>query len=713
MNFEWLASPRGLPPSVPARAPWLITALALAVLLASATPAAEAKKGKSFTGTNKADRINGTGGDDRINGKGGNDKLNGKGGKDKIKGGSGKDAIKGASGNEKVNAGSGNDKVAGGSGKDKLSGSSGKDSLKGGGSNDRLVGGTEADSLSGGGGKDYLDAADGAADRSVNGGGGADTCRVDSADEAVTKGCETVDVVDPPPPPPPPPTNRPLTVTQSSFECTPGGAECTFSAGGANADTANGTVAGGGGVSNVNGTATANTANGNWTAEGTAACTADGTLRFTFGTESATVNATCPPDEPNPDPLTVTQDNTSCLPPVGPLPSACTVALVGTGADESSGTVTADGGVTINTPIVAGAEPSGNWTANGSGVTCTADGNLTVTFGAETVQVPVDCPDGDGDDNGPLAVTAGDPVTCSPAISQPPLPPVPGACTIVLAGTGADADSGSITADGGVSNLTGPPPSASGGNWAYSGGASCTADGTLTVTFGSESVQVTVECPVIGGGGGGGGGEGPLAVTAGDPVTCTAAVSRDPLPPIPGVCTIALAGTGADTNSGTVTPGGSVSNVTGAPPSAQNGNWLFSGGASCTGNGTLTVTFGAESVVVTVNCPVVSGGGGGGGGNGPLAITAGSPVNCTPPVVQPPLPTIPGLCEIALVGSGADAASGTITPTGGVANVTGAPPSASGDGSWAATGGASCTADGALLITFGTESVIAPVNCGP
>ena len=80
-------------------------------------------------------------------------------------------------------------------GNDRIKGRRGRDRLSGGPGSDRLSGGPGRDRLSGGRGADRLNAVDGRRDRVVNGGPGKDVCRVDAADKANTKGCETVKIV--------------------------------------------------------------------------------------------------------------------------------------------------------------------------------------------------------------------------------------------------------------------------------------------------------------------------------------------------------------------------------------------------------------------------------------------------------------------------------------------------------------------------------------
>jgi hypothetical protein len=72
----------------------------------------------------------------------------------------------------------------------------------------------------------------------------------------------------------------------------------------------------------------------------------------------------------------------------GSTAPTCLFTLSGTGADGLVGTVTGSGGVTGlgGSAVVTGED----WSAAGL-YGCTADGGLTVTIGAESVTVPIDC----------------------------------------------------------------------------------------------------------------------------------------------------------------------------------------------------------------------------------------------------------------------------------------------------------------------------------
>jgi hypothetical protein len=106
----------------------------------------------------------------------------------RMPGTAGADRIVGTAKADVIKSGAGNDRIRGGGGSDRLSGGRG---------NDRLAGGSGRDRLSGGRGADRLNAVDGRADRLVMGGPGRDVCRVDPADEAKVKGCETVKIIKP------------------------------------------------------------------------------------------------------------------------------------------------------------------------------------------------------------------------------------------------------------------------------------------------------------------------------------------------------------------------------------------------------------------------------------------------------------------------------------------------------------------------------------
>ena len=79
-------------------------------------------------------------------------------------------------------------------GSERIVGTAKADVIKARGGNDRVKGGRGRDRLWGGRGADRLNAVDGLRDRLVRGGPGRDICRIDAADRANTKGCETVKI---------------------------------------------------------------------------------------------------------------------------------------------------------------------------------------------------------------------------------------------------------------------------------------------------------------------------------------------------------------------------------------------------------------------------------------------------------------------------------------------------------------------------------------
>jgi hypothetical protein len=85
-------------------------------------------------------------------------------------------------------------RVLGTKGSDRIVGTARADVIKARGGNDRVKGGRGRDRLWGGRGADRLNAVDGLRDRLVRGGPGRDVCRIDRADRANTRGCETVKI---------------------------------------------------------------------------------------------------------------------------------------------------------------------------------------------------------------------------------------------------------------------------------------------------------------------------------------------------------------------------------------------------------------------------------------------------------------------------------------------------------------------------------------
>ena len=85
-------------------------------------------------------------------------------------------------------------RIVGSRGAEALVGSAKADVIKGGPGNDRVKGGRGKDRLYGGRGADRLNAVDGMRDRAIRGGPGRDICRIDPADRASVRGCETLKI---------------------------------------------------------------------------------------------------------------------------------------------------------------------------------------------------------------------------------------------------------------------------------------------------------------------------------------------------------------------------------------------------------------------------------------------------------------------------------------------------------------------------------------
>jgi Ca2+-binding RTX toxin-like protein len=141
-------------------------------------------------GTTGPDVLAGAAGDDTINDQlAGDDFLCGNRDSDGILGESGNDRISGGPGSDRALHGQGdNDTVFGDGGNDFLTGGQGNDVLRGGGGDDSVedsVDGADTndiDRLLGNPGNDQLNAQDGDANDTLDGGGGVDTCTSDSGD---------------------------------------------------------------------------------------------------------------------------------------------------------------------------------------------------------------------------------------------------------------------------------------------------------------------------------------------------------------------------------------------------------------------------------------------------------------------------------------------------------------------------------------------------
>jgi hypothetical protein len=172
---------------------------------------------------------------------------------------------------------------------------------------DRLHGGKGSDRLSGGGGNDTLNSVDKRKDALVSGGAGKNTCRIDSVDLPVVRGCAKIVTVPcggsgttTPPGTTPPGTTPPgggdtagaLTLgSATGLQCGSQLPTCNYQLSGSGADSVLGTVSGGGGVTTLGGSLTAS--GENWSALGLYGCTADGYLRVTIGSESLDVRVDC------------------------------------------------------------------------------------------------------------------------------------------------------------------------------------------------------------------------------------------------------------------------------------------------------------------------------------------------------------------------------------------------------------------------------------
>jgi len=197
-----------------------------------------------------------------------------------------------------------NDTARGGGGGDRIFGGAGKDRLLGGRGADRLHGGRARDHLSGGAGNDTLNSVNKRKDALVSGGAGKNTCRIDSIDVSVVRGCAKIVTVPsggsgPGGTTPPPGGGAPgessvggLTLDSATgLQCASALPTCTYTIGGGGADALLGSVSGGGGVTTVGGSLT--TSGENWSALGLYGCNADGYLRVTIGSEQLDVPVDC------------------------------------------------------------------------------------------------------------------------------------------------------------------------------------------------------------------------------------------------------------------------------------------------------------------------------------------------------------------------------------------------------------------------------------
>jgi len=186
------------------------------------------------------------------------------------------------------------DKIKAKGGDDRVNGRKGADKLGGGAGNDTLKGGKGKDAHKGGAGNDLLNAVDRRADKSVAGGPGKNTCRIDMADLPVTTGCTTLEVEPPGGGGPSPGPGGGLTVTNGSgLSCGSALPTCLFQLNGEGADVLVGTVTGGGGVTLGVGVTLSIEADGSWTAAGVYGCSSDGFLRVSIGSEVVDVPITC------------------------------------------------------------------------------------------------------------------------------------------------------------------------------------------------------------------------------------------------------------------------------------------------------------------------------------------------------------------------------------------------------------------------------------
>jgi hypothetical protein len=165
-----------------------------------------------------------------------------------------------------------------------IGGTAGPDQLSGTHRDEKIRGLAGDDRLSGKGGDDVLIGGPGA--DALRGGSGEDRCLTD-ADDPAPRGCE--DVVGP---------AGPLTVTKvtGTDRCIVlrRAEGCYFVIEGTGADSESGSVAGAGGVRVLAPGGEVGASDGRWTANGTYACDADGSLDVTIAAEAAAAPVDCP-----------------------------------------------------------------------------------------------------------------------------------------------------------------------------------------------------------------------------------------------------------------------------------------------------------------------------------------------------------------------------------------------------------------------------------
>ncbi|HKH40402.1 MAG TPA: hypothetical protein VKA41_00950 [Solirubrobacterales bacterium] len=190
----------------------------------------------------------------------------------------------------------GPDRLVGKAGGDLIKGRNGRDHLSGGKGRDLLNGGPGADRLIAGPGNDGIKAADGRADRLVNGSGGTNVCVIDiPADLPVLRNCGTIRIS----PAPgggeggggggaggPTDPNLLRVNTADGLVCLP--ILGAFTITGDGTDELVGTVTSGGDIALLAGTALNGVVTGTWVATGTYNCAAGATgwLLVTMGSKS-------------------------------------------------------------------------------------------------------------------------------------------------------------------------------------------------------------------------------------------------------------------------------------------------------------------------------------------------------------------------------------------------------------------------------------------